>query len=277
MPAASATPRLCDEQLAELLDLIGGADSVELELTVPDSGHYEAARALGMDPLDGQIRQVYFFDTPALDLNRAGVVMRARRVQRKGGDSVVKLRPVVPAEIPTKRRRDAAFTVEVDAMPGGYVCSGTLKRSVENAHVGEAVVGERPLDELFSKSQLAFLSDHAPEGLGLGSLSGARPDSRPEAEVRARGVRAPARRRAVAVPGRLARPRAVDEVPAGRGVPGRGGVEGVSRETRRRPRGRAGDEDREGARVLRGRDQARTSSRSGRRRLLTISETTVTR
>jgi hypothetical protein len=169
--AASATPGLSDEQLAELLDLIRDAESVELKLTVPESGHYAAARALGMDPLDAQIRQVYFFDTPALDLNRAGVVLRARRVQGKGGDSVVKLRPVVPAEIPEKRRDDTGFTVEVDAMPGGYVCSGTLKRSVENAAVREAVAGERPLDELFAKSQRAFLSEHAPEGLGLEKLS----------------------------------------------------------------------------------------------------------
>ena len=49
-----------------------------------------------MDPLDAQIRQVFFFDTPDLALNQAGVVVRARRVQGKGDDSVVKLRPVVP-------------------------------------------------------------------------------------------------------------------------------------------------------------------------------------
>jgi inorganic triphosphatase YgiF len=37
--------------------------------------------ALGLDALDAQIRQVFFFDTPDLDLNRAGVVVRARRIQ----------------------------------------------------------------------------------------------------------------------------------------------------------------------------------------------------
>ena len=49
-----------------------------------------------MDPLGAQIRQVFFFDTPDLALENAGVVVRARRVQGKGDDSVVKLRPVVP-------------------------------------------------------------------------------------------------------------------------------------------------------------------------------------
>ena len=170
-PASSAAPRIPDEQLPELMDLISDADSVELKLTVPESAHYAAARSLDMDPLDAQIRQVYFFDTPDLDLNRAGVVTRARRVQGKGGDSVVKLRPVVPGELPKKLRGDAGFTVEVDAMPGGYVCSGTLKRSVENAEVRAAVMGRGSVKSLFSKPQRAFLAEHGPEGLRIEDLS----------------------------------------------------------------------------------------------------------
>ena len=55
--------------------------------------------ALGIDPLDAQIRQVFFFDTPDLGLDKAGLVVRARRTQGKGDDSVVKLRPVVPSEL----------------------------------------------------------------------------------------------------------------------------------------------------------------------------------
>ena len=49
-----------------------------------------------MDPLEAQIRQVFFFDTPDLALDKQGVVVRARRIQGKGDDSAVKLRPVVP-------------------------------------------------------------------------------------------------------------------------------------------------------------------------------------
>ena len=83
-------PTLSDEQLGELLGLIEGADSVELKLTVPESDHHAAVGVLGLDHLDAQIRQVYFFDTPDLSLSKAGVVARARRVQGKGDDSVVK-------------------------------------------------------------------------------------------------------------------------------------------------------------------------------------------
>jgi hypothetical protein len=61
-----AAPNFSDDELVELLDLIKGADSVELRLTVPESDHRSAVSALGMDPLDAEIRQVYFFDTPNL-------------------------------------------------------------------------------------------------------------------------------------------------------------------------------------------------------------------
>jgi hypothetical protein len=77
--------------------LIKDSDSVELKLSVPEGDHRSTAMALEMDPLDAQIRQVSFFDTPELALNEQGVVVRARRVQKKGDDSVVKLRPVVPS------------------------------------------------------------------------------------------------------------------------------------------------------------------------------------
>jgi hypothetical protein len=167
----SAPTRLADDELAELLDLIRGADTVELKLTVPETDQRSTVEALGMDPVDAQIRQVFFFDTPELALNQAGVVVRARRVQRKGDDSVVKLRPVVPVELPSKLRRSPAFGVEVDAMPGGFVCSGSLKRVLTGGEVKETIAGRRPLRKLFSKEQRAFFAIHAPEGVELDDLS----------------------------------------------------------------------------------------------------------
>ena len=83
MPTASKRAhRLTDAQLEEMLALTSHADSVELKLTVPDSERRATVTGLGMDPLEAQIRQVFFFDTPDLDLNKAGVVARARRCVR---------------------------------------------------------------------------------------------------------------------------------------------------------------------------------------------------
>lgn len=171
MASASTAPSLSDQQIAEFLALTKGADSVELKLTVPLSHRSGAAAALGVDPLDGQIRQVYFFDTPDLALNKAGVVVRARRVQRRGDDSVVKLRPVVPEDLPAELRVSPNFGVEVDAMPGGYVCSGSMKRTMGMTDVKDAVAGARPISKLFSKEQRALYAGHAPQGLDLDSLS----------------------------------------------------------------------------------------------------------
>ena len=161
---------ISDEQLAELLGLIEGADSVELKLTVPTSDHQTAIGALHIDPLDAQIRQVFFFDTPDLSLSKAGVVVRARRVQGKGDDSVVKLRPVVPDQLSKKLRKTEGFGVEVDAMPGGYVCSASMK-SAAQADVRETLLEGRPLHNVFSKEQQAFYAECAPDGIQLDDLS----------------------------------------------------------------------------------------------------------
>jgi hypothetical protein len=148
-----------DEKLGELLRLLKDVDSVELKLTVPESEHFAAARALGLDALDAEIRQVYFFDTPELGLYSRGVVVRARRVQGKEG------------ELPGKLRNASGFNVEVDAMPGKYVCSGRLRERVTNRQVREVGLGDRPLSSLLSKQQRELLAQHAPGEVDLEGLS----------------------------------------------------------------------------------------------------------
>jgi hypothetical protein len=161
---------LISPELEEMLKLVGDADSVELKLTVADEDRQSAAAALGVDPLNARIRQVYFFDTPDLALDRAGVVVRARRTQAAPDDTVVKLRPVVPGDLPRELRARKDFVIEVDAMPGSFVCSASFKGQARTGGVKETVAGERPLRKLFSKPQRAFFADHAPKGLGLDDL-----------------------------------------------------------------------------------------------------------
>ena len=172
MSQVEAAPRISDSQLPELIALIGDADSVELKLTVPDEDRQSTVQALGIDPLDAVLRQVFFFDTPDLALEDAGLVVRARRTQGKPDDTVVKLRPVVPADIPAEIRNAKRFGVEVDAMPGGFVCSGSFKGKIEAGEVKDAVAdGGRPLRKLYSKKQRAFYADHAPPGIRLDDLA----------------------------------------------------------------------------------------------------------
>ena len=167
MATVSAPMLNADEAL---VGLIKACDSVELKLTVPEPAQLTTAHALGLDPLQAQIRQVFFFETPDLALDQVGLVVRARRSQKKGDDTVVKLRPVVPAELPKALRRSPSFGVELDASPAGYVVSGSLKGTPMTGEVREAMLGTRPVRKLFSKEQQELFAEHAPAGIALDDL-----------------------------------------------------------------------------------------------------------
>ena len=164
-------PHLDEDEVRQLLALNRAADSVELKLTVSEEHRYSTLQALGIDPLDAYIRQIYFFDTPDLALDKAGVVARARRSQGRPDDSVVKLRPVVPSSLEARQRKSNEFVVEVDAMPGGYVCSASFKGTLDKPRVKRAVAGELRLRKLFSKPQREFFEAHAPDGVVLDDLA----------------------------------------------------------------------------------------------------------
>ena len=155
-----APTRIITPQLEELLRLVGDADSVELKLTVPNEDRQTAVAALGVDPLDARLRQVFFFDTPDLALDRAGVVVRARRTQGDTDDKVVKLRPVVPKELPDDLRARPDFVVEVDAMPESYVCSGSFKGRAKGP-VAATAAGSQPVGSC-SRSRSASSSRRTP-------------------------------------------------------------------------------------------------------------------
>ena len=170
--AGQATePALSREQIDQMLTILRDVDSLELKLVAPADTHRATIGKLGVDPIDSEVRQVYFFDTPNLDLNKAGLVVRARRIAGGAGDTVVKLRPVNPAELGKELRRSESFKTEVDAVPGGFVCSGSFKGRCKAQEVRDAVAGEMPLDRLFSKEQRAFYRAHAPKGIELKSLA----------------------------------------------------------------------------------------------------------
>ncbi|MEU6135159.1 hypothetical protein [Nocardioides sp. NPDC047086] len=138
-------------------------------MTVPNAERPLAVTALGLDPLDAQIRQVFFFDTADLTLDRRGVVVRARRIQGRNDDSVVKVRPVVPAEV-SKVRSSKNLTVEVDAMPGGFVCSASMKATLGRTDVKEVAAGTRAIRKLYTKEQRSFFLANAGADVELDTL-----------------------------------------------------------------------------------------------------------
>ena len=178
-PAARKTPKpapieiakpLSGEDIARITRLGKGSNSIELKLSVPMAGHRATVRSIGLDPVEAQPRQAFYFDTPDLALNRAGVVLRARRIQGGRADTVVKLRPVEPETIDPEQRRSAAFKVEVDVMPGGFVCSASCKGLCTGREVQDVADGKLALSKILSKEQRAFFKQHAPAGVALDQL-----------------------------------------------------------------------------------------------------------
>jgi hypothetical protein len=166
----SGEQRPNDREVAKILELVNSSNSVELKLTVPDTEHRSAVNNLDMDVLSAELRQIVFFDTPNLTLSKRGVVVRARRLVR-GGDTVIKLRPVKPTELSRELRRSSSFTVEVDAMPGLIICSGSLKARTGNDEIKLVLQGKRAIRKLFTADQRALYREHAPKGLDLDSLT----------------------------------------------------------------------------------------------------------
>jgi hypothetical protein len=133
------------------------ADRTELKLVVPPAAHETTCASLGVDFSRASARKVYFLDTDDLKLERHGVVARIRSLEDRPDDSVVKLRPYVTDDLPGRLRRSKRFGVEVDAMPGQFVCTGSMARRLGKHDVRKAVRGGRPLRALFSSEQLALL------------------------------------------------------------------------------------------------------------------------
>ena len=163
-PMAGAVKRLTDEELVQAMELARKSDSVELKLTVPATDHRAAIAALGLDPLEAQIRQVYFFDTPRLDLNGAGVVARARRIQGRAGDTVVKLRPVDPDDLPEELRRSPNRNGRGRRDARGLRLLRDAEDSRRRGCRQAAALGKTRLRKIFTKEQRAFFDEHAPAG-----------------------------------------------------------------------------------------------------------------
>jgi hypothetical protein len=177
--AASTTPSaagavvrsLSPQDTKKLLHLVRNAKSIEIKVSVPMAAHQRTTLSMGIDPVEAQPRHVYFFDTADQALNRAGLIVRARRLAGGIADTVVKLRPVEPAGIDAELKRSDAFKVEVDAMPDGtFMCSASYKGDATGQDVLDVTDGTKPIRSLFSKAQRAFYAAHAPAGIDMNAL-----------------------------------------------------------------------------------------------------------
>jgi hypothetical protein len=169
--APIVAPSISREDMKQLLHVIRNSKSIEIKVSVPMTEHQRATLSIGLDPVEAQPRHVYFFDTADQALNRAGLIVRARRIPGGIADTVVKLRPVDPAGIDAELKRSDAFKVEVDAMPDGtFMCSASYKGEATGQEVLDVTHGAKSIRSLFSREQRAFYDAHAPTGIDMNAL-----------------------------------------------------------------------------------------------------------
>lgn len=148
-----------------------GAKRVEIKVTVARDEEPIAIKALSLDMAKAEGRNIYFFDTPQLDLYKAGVVLRAREIEGAADDSTVKIRPVDPHTLDPAWSRIEGFKVEADAVGEKVVLSASFTAEQGKDEIQQVCWKKRPISKLFSPDQERFLATHYPKALNLDALA----------------------------------------------------------------------------------------------------------
>jgi hypothetical protein len=150
---------------------IAGADAVEIKFTIREDEKAEAAMSLDLDPDEAARRDIYFFDTPDLDLYRAGLVARARGIAGDTDDSTVKIRPADPKAIGKQWREMEGFKLEADVVGDKVVISASLKAPQNPGEIEDVVAGKRAISKLFSPDQERFLQEFSANPIDFDALA----------------------------------------------------------------------------------------------------------
>ena len=145
-------------------------NAVEIKVTIRADQELRAEREMEVDEDTADVRLIYFYDTPDLNLFNAGVVMRARLVKGDADDSTVKFRPVEPASIPRDWQRWKGFKLEADWVGDRVVCSASLTDLQQRDEIDEVAKGKRAIGKLFSSDQERFLREFHKGPVGFGKL-----------------------------------------------------------------------------------------------------------
>ncbi len=150
---------------------LAGVDAIEIKATVPDHQIEPALVRYGLTVDNDEERYIYFFDTPDLALYQTGMIARARRVVGDRHDSTVKLRPVVPSEVPERWRALVGFKLEADASETGVAKSASLTMPVEKGLIKQVASGDKGIARLFAKEQEEFLATLGDRHIDYDSLA----------------------------------------------------------------------------------------------------------
>jgi hypothetical protein len=132
---------------------------VEVKVSVHPDDIDHAEHALGLDS-DGRVEgEVYFFDDASLSAYSRGVLLRARSRHGDSDDSTVKLRPMVPKDVPGHYTKLDGFKCEGDRAGGKTVVSCSLTEDATTDEINEVAAGKRDIDKLFKQDQESLSED----------------------------------------------------------------------------------------------------------------------
>lgn len=151
-------------------EAMAGADDIEIKATIPDHQIRQAMARFGLTARNDEERYIYFFDTPRLDLLRAGIIVRARRVVGEAHDSTVKFRPVDPADVGQKWRKYRDFKIEADASESSLVKSASFSMPVAKGQIKRIAAGKKAIASLLTPDQEKFLASVAGREIELAGL-----------------------------------------------------------------------------------------------------------
>lgn len=132
-------------------------DAVEIKVTIRPDQELRAERAMQVDEDTADIRLIYFYETPELDLFNAGVALRARLIKGDADNSTVKFRSDTIQMVAPEWYRSEGFKIEADWVGDRAVYSVSLTNEQKRDEIEEVANGERAIGKLFSNDQERFL------------------------------------------------------------------------------------------------------------------------
>jgi hypothetical protein len=164
VPAAgvlSVEPAEDDELAAKDLE-----ETVEIKITLDPARETALVAALGLADERGNARDIWFYDTPALQLFETGLVLRARVKGRDKADATVKVRPLDRRRVDISWFELGGFKCEEDRVGERRVPSCSLTEDQQGDVVRAAASGEPQVRKLFSKDQERFFAEFGGRGVG---------------------------------------------------------------------------------------------------------------
>ncbi|HEY5928036.1 MAG TPA: hypothetical protein VIV11_40395 [Kofleriaceae bacterium] len=148
----------------------GAEARAELKVTLEPTDIRRARYRLSLLNDQSQQRSIWFFDTPALTLLDAGLILRAREIDGEEDDSTVKLRPFTLDDLSEEFRVLDDMKCELDRLPDTATPSCSLKIDQDEGEIASVARGERTLDKLYSSEQEALFAAYGP-AIGLDELA----------------------------------------------------------------------------------------------------------